>query len=279
MVEHEGVGSSVASRRRSGIGLPSDALVASVSLGALGVLLLAVLVVDVLDVAGSRSLVGSNSGITLWQYLFREGSPVEWVQALTLLVLVFYAGVGAGGQLRDVDAQRLLLFLAAGVALMIVEDTGNVSQTLAQWASAFSDVSPVVFRGPIFALIGLIMVYGPVRYRAVLMRDGRALRLFVIGYAFYGLMVLGEVLNQLFPFYVRVGTWVREVIFGGRFVPATFPGAANEELGLTGTEVDAFFLMDYLYEETLELVGATFLLLGVLQLLRSRDTGSGMSPT
>lgn len=250
--------------------VPSDRLVRLILLGGLGVLLLAVVVVDVYDVGGFRALVGRNSGLSLWHHFFKEGSVAEWLQAAALLAVVYYAGVGTARR-DDADgrAQTALFgILALGAALMVIEDSGNVSQTLGAWVNAVGGLPVAAVRMPVFGLIALVMVYGPWRYRAMLLRRPRILRTFVIGYAFYAFMVLGEILNQLFPFYVRVGGWVRETLFGGRMLPIELPPGSGDTLGLTGADVMSFFLMDYVYEESLELIGASFLLVAVLRLVR-----------
>ena len=248
--------------------LPSDLLVRSLLLGGLALLLFAVLVVDVLDVADLASRVGQESGATLWSYLFREGAAAEWLQAAALLGVVFYAGVGAGsaGRVGADGLRNLLTWLALGCSLMLIEDTANASETVTMWLDPFLDLPSAAVRAPIFGAIGLIMLYGPWRNRNVLREHPKALRAFLLGYTFYAVMVAGEVLNQIFDFYVRVGGWVANTLLGGRMRP--LPAEVNPALEATGVDVNAFLLMDYVYEETLELVGASFLLVGVLCLLR-----------
>ena len=250
--------------------IPSDTLVRAVLLGGLGALLLAVLLIDVLDVGGLRSLVGRNSGLSLWHHFFKEGSIAEWLQALGLITAIFFAAVGVtradGG--GDRDTARMLRFLALGFGLMVIEDSGNVSQTIGAWADAIAGVPHALVRMPIFGLIALVMIYGPLRHRQRLRREPRAMIALVVGYGFYALMVGGEILNQLFPFYVRGGGWVRDTLLGGRLLTVRMPPGPGEPLGLTGSDVMSFFLMDYVYEETLEVIGVSFLLVGVLRLTR-----------
>src|SRR5690606_37524432 len=108
-----------------------------------------------------------------------------------------------------------------------------------------------------------------VAHREALAGSDRAAarRWLVAGYATYAVMgVTGEVLNYLVDLYEVVGAWLAEDLLGGRLAPPTgTPGLWSEY---------HVVLMDYVYEESLELLAATFLLAGVLALRRDVPTRS-----
>jgi hypothetical protein len=256
--------------------VPGDTAVLAFGLGSLALLLMAVLVVDVYDVGGIRSHVGRESGLLLFWYLFGEGRPAEWVQAILLLGVVYYSAIGAASaralddtSYRDLGA--LLGFVALGAMLMILEDTGNVTQELGSWAEALVELPSGIIRFTTFAVIGGIMLYGPLRYPSRLFERPAALRALVIGYGFYGIMAAVEILTKyIVPnLYAETGRWLTVNVFGGRMPELTLPAGAQGPPPDSGGGITGYYLMDFVFEETIELIGAAFLLVAVLRLVRS----------
>lgn len=272
--------------------IPDDRAVLAFGLGAWLFLLLAVLAIDVYNVGGVRAYVGTESGLLLFWHLFREGSPIEWVQAILLLGVVYYAAIGAStSRWLDDDDQRgvgsMLGFIALGAMLMILEDTGNVTQELGAWAETLFGLPSGVIRSLAFGAIAAVMIYGPLRYLSHLRARPRAFRALLIGYGAYGAMASVEVVtNYLVPsFYAEGGRWVTQTLFGGRMLELTLPAGAPAPAGDAGAGITGYYLMDFVFEESIELIGAVFLLVGVLRLVRaiptprSSDSGERAAPS
>jgi hypothetical protein len=59
-------------------------------------------------------------------------------------------------------------------------------------------------------------------------------------------MAVGEIVQNVVPFYERAGRWLLEVAAGGRMVLFDRPGPS--ERFADATDETAFFLMDFVYE-------------------------------
>jgi len=70
--------------------------------------------------------------------------------------------------------------------------------------------------------------------------------------------------NLLFDFYTRFGPWFTDRVLGGRLLVLEVPAARAAEF--SSSEFTSALFMDFVYEESIELVGATALLAGVLML-------------
>lgn len=257
--------------------LPTARAISWVFFGYLAFVWVFVAVVDVYDVGGLRSALGRDVGVPAWFHLFGEGDPTEWMQAIALygVVAATAAAVGVCSLDDDEDLSSLvpfLLLICAGTALLLLEDTSNVGQEIGSWVGEAVGKDSVLVhlaRVPIFALAGAIPVYALGRYhRQVREVSGKALALFFAGYAVLGLMAFtGEFVNLIVPLYQWAGDFVFETLFSGRALelqvqsPGFFPGV--------GEDLTSVVFMDFVYEESLELIAATLLLLGSIALLRT----------
>lgn len=234
--------------------------------GLLALLWVVVLVVDVADAGGSW--LAARGATPAWYQLFEEGSPVEWLQSTAMVgFLVVAPWVAAHARatrhLLEPDATRRLLgWLTLGMGLMLLEDSGNIGERLRNlvdmmWSPGAEVLGAV--RLPVLALAAAAMTWALWRHRAALHARPPARRFLVAGYATYAVMAIsGELVNYLVPFYERVGGAIADGVFSGRLAPP--PGTP----GLwSDYEV---VLMDYVYEESLELVAAALLLAGVVRL-------------
>lgn len=271
------------SSRRDGIRLdelvPSVRAVLMAFIGYLLVFWLVMLTVDIYDVAGLRTLLRRDIGYPSWFHMFFEGGPIVWAQAVAYygVVAALCAAVGlvwGCGSRRDQWMIPFLLLMAVGTTLMVLEDTNNVGQRIGSWvAEVVGDDSIVVrlVRLPIFALAGTIPLFALWRYRRRLWQElSRAFGLMLGAWALFAVIaVTAELLTLVMPLYPRVGGFLLDVVFGGRPLdlprksgPAFFPGTADEDM-------TAVVFMDFVYEESLELIAAAFLLAGAVQALRT----------
>lgn len=248
--------------------LPSTRTVLVVFVGYLLLTVSLVLVVDIYDVAGLRATLGRDRGVMAWMVLFDEGSPMEWMQATALYGALACSAVVVGLSLRDGHRgwSGFAGVWSLALAVMLLEDTGNVGQRLANWAMEFTGrdaaIIPLV-RLPVFLIAGALPLYAVWRYRRTLATAPRAvLGCLAAGYGAYGLVAAtGEVL----PLYPRFGRFLFETVFAGRarlISDLEQPQYADT----TATETHSLFL-DYVYEESLELLGATFLLCAAITLV------------
>lgn len=219
------------------------------------------LVVDVFDVAGSRSVVARD--LPTWARVFSEGHVIEWGQWLSLGVAATVAGAVAGHHHAHGRGRESLLWLLIGLsaALFLIEDAGNPSHQFSRWASVVlgdGQVAAHAGRLPVFAVVGGVPAYAVVRYWREL-RSHRPAGSFVLaGLACYGFAgVSSVVLNVVTDFYVQAGEFVMQTLLRGRLarVPEGLWG---------GPEATGWMLMDAVYEESLELVAAGLLLAGAV---------------
>jgi len=233
----------------------------------------AVVLIDVLDIAGIRTRLASGRDMPqLWWHLFREGGPTELLQWTllggTALVASHNAGWFAARRGRSmVRERRFLTLLSVASVLMLIEDAGNPSHMVADSVMRFLGDEgygvEVAARLPIFLLVGAVPLYAFVRYwpSVGFRRPGGGLLLG--GFAAYGVATFSSLpANMLFDFYPRVGRFVTDQLFAGRMIP--IERTADWQLRFSAEEFTGTLFMDYAYEESVELIGAMLLLAGVL---------------
>jgi hypothetical protein len=220
---------------------------------------LLVLVVVAVDLLGVGSSVADGT-YPMWFQLFQEGSAVEWLQMAVLLAVVAWAGVATerARARGHTEALRLLALLGLSAALLLVEDAGNVGERFSTWvgeAVGEDSLAADLARAPVLGVVALVPFYALVRHRRLLATYGRPAALVVFGYLTYAFVGLtGEALNLVVPFYEITGGFLLDDLLGGRLDPG--PGAS-----LWGEPGMVF--MDYVYEETFELLAGTLLLIGL----------------
>lgn len=228
--------------------------------GALGLFL----VVDVLDVLGSRTALGRWYGgnLRLWVHLYENGGLVEWMQwgFLAATTLLAASMAGREGLRGAVPSGRFWGLLSLAAVLMLIEDAGDPRHRLAGHLVTLAGGRPrLELAGQ---LVGEGVVFGFVAAPALValawigsMREDRAVfRLLLGGYAFYAVAALSSFLSSVRSsgegWYHAVGAWVDHTLLGGRLIPYW--------------DHTGFWLMDRVYEESLELAGATLLCAAVV---------------
>ena len=234
---------------------------------------LSIILIDVIDVAGLRSTLGRDDGAPLWVHLFGEGSITEILQwtVLGLVALVVSQAAGALRAPSEWRERRFLSLLGLGVVLMLIEDAGNPSHRVARYVRDFlgegSYLIELLSRLPVLLLVGGVPLYAFARYWWPAVRGRPGGGLLLSGLIAYGIAAFSSVpANILFNFYPRAGRWVTESLFGGRLQP--LEQTAPWQLRFSAEEFTGTVFMDYVYEESIELIGVTFLLAGSLALSR-----------
>lgn len=194
-----------------------------------------------------------------WLVVFGEGGPVEKAQWFVLgsaaVAAAYLAGVLRGRGQRG--AARFWTILAVGLLLMLIEDAGNVRHHLGSYVGLFTDELSrehrvaVALERTLLWVIGAVLLFALLYRRELPWRSRPTRRLLCGGYAAYGAAALGSVTRDFFSWYERAGDAVLAA-FGGRLGEIS---AAAKARGLaTGHE-----LIDSVFEESLELLGATLL--------------------
>lgn len=220
-------------------------LVVVAGTGYLAAVWLVILVVD-------RSI--SDPSDPLWARLFTEAGPTERLQ----WTLLFACSAACLWGLRATGAPyRFLALMAYGTILMLVEDSVNLSHIAVYRLGARGDmVGTMSARLAVYGLVAALPVLAFARYWRHL-RAGRAA--LASGFVLYGTAAAMSVPANLFGLYQRIGPWIIQQVG----IPSAPPGTFEfPEYDIPDTTGVAF--LDLAVEESLELLGATLLLSGLL---------------
>jgi len=221
----------------------------------LALLLVLVVAVDVLNLRTITSELARRDGeeaVVLWSHLFAEGGAAEVMQWLMLglaAALAFFASGWLRGIRANVRLERFWLIMGMALLLMLMEDAGNVRQAVSIYAGMLlGGAAGSAGEYLVFALIALVPGLAVLWYWRLVWQLRRTRILLLGGFVAYGAAGIGSALRR--AWYEPAGWWVHEWIFAGRI--AELPGV---HYGFT----HGFWLMDFLVEETMELIGATLM--------------------
>jgi hypothetical protein len=209
--------------------------------------------VDLLNVAG----VGDRLWRPAWSHLFND-RVVEWAAWVVIAVSVVVYGFVAGrlhGTERS-GAAAFFLVLGLGLALMLVEDAGDVRHVISRYVRDHvgHEVAGLPYRVasdfPYFTLLAAVPVYAVLRHGRHAWRAPSARPYLVAGVTLYALAGGGSAIRHLGDFYIAIGSRLDRWLLGGRFPPDR---GQSEERG-------HFMLVDSLIEESVELLAAACLL-------------------
>jgi hypothetical protein len=204
----------------------------------------AVVLIDVGHVAGVPH-------VAAWWLLFANGHPIEWVQWFVLAaVTVSAARLSAYAKGEN---GPFLLLLAVGAALMLIEDAGDIRHAIAGWGEGIVGgqvaglPSRMLFEVPYLAALATVPLYALMRHGRTVCGDP-AIRKFVAGsYGLYAVAAAASGFRAL-GYYEALGRRVDQWT-GGRLVVQPFDAGRGHHL-----------FVDSLFEETVELLAAAFLL-------------------
>ena len=195
---------------------------------------------------GDRIIEQSNRDASAFVVLFSEGRPVEWAQWFCLMTsCVIAAYVGASENLvGNTNRYSFFILMSFLFAIMVMEDAGNISLRMRSLYESFGldpNIGRYVRMGW-YGLIGLIPTMAIVLYGRRFMEINSMWSIFVIGFIFY--FVAASASAGVWGSYVSAGDTLNNMLFQGRVVyESPIAGAGH-------------WIMDYLVEETLELIGA-----------------------
>lgn len=211
-----------------------------------------------------------------WAFLFSEGSPTEWLQWITLAACILTCGV-LWGRAQAFGRAYAPFFglLGIGLCLMLIEDAGNIRHGMSRLVLGMLQLPPrglakSVMDLFVYSLLAGLMVAPFVLYLRQLRPGTRPKILFLLGYAAYGLAAFSSASAYVGNWYARVGN--SSVAASGVDLEARVSWARMVEEAARGTRPDiGFWFMDFIYEESPELLGAGLILAALLSLAQ-RET-------
>ncbi len=253
--------------------LPNYRYILYVGVGVLVASYIGVYLVDVVNVFGLRSLFESFTVPALWDYMFTEAGPIEMIQWLFLLLLVTTSGYLAkrlGEEGRDKESMFWTLFFVGSV-LMFLEDWGNIRHILFRQTFSLSWTMVNTMETVYFGLIALFPTVAVVRYGKHVLTKRTVVKLMVLGFVFYGsaAFLSGPLEVTEYDWMIGDGMYNAMTRAGGEELALLYEEAderileMEEERGITMMDVRTR-MVDYLLEESLELLGATMLLASAL---------------
>lgn len=213
---------------------------------------LIVIFVDMLNFAGlGEQLIemAARDG-SAFVMLFGEARPVEWMQWLALGGAIMLASQVSllKKQHSESSGAKFAFWMAILFIVLLMEDAGNLRHSISDVIVASGIPQPLFSN---FYRMLVYVVYAAIPMYAILFHGRQVLSwkrnniIFwsaVLAYAFASIMSVSAPLGN---WYETVGASINDMFFGGR--------VAYELLSFDS----GYWIMDYLIEESIELVGAT----------------------
>ena len=206
-----------------------------------------------------------------WLQVFREGGIVENFQWLYLglsflicLICVF---------LIRKQSQKIhwgLALLAVGLLIMFLEDTINLRHQLSYFLSLHFYDGVVgsyewrtsTFRSlveiSVYGVLGLLMMIAFLKIYWDRKIPWRSKKYLITGYLFYGVAALASATRNIGDWYARIGAKILEFLQRGNVYEW------NADSIIFFRDPLSFWFMDLLIEESIELAGATIILVALL---------------
>ncbi len=188
----------------------------------------------------------------MWYYLFMEGSPTEMMQWLYLSATAVVSALLAGKlyAARYQLPARFFLLFSSGVAIMLMEDAGNLRHQIKYFVRlALGDTMAVGIAVELvfFGFLGLFMLYILLRYGRYIWHERTTRGFLLVGYFSYAAATLASGTRHFADWYDHAGNWLLQVFglyepFNAIFVPTD----VGRPIG--------FYVMDFLIEESVELL-------------------------
>jgi hypothetical protein len=267
---------SVARPRRADLNRTQPGLVVALAAAYLLVAYLAIVVVDVLEVGRAWLVQNEPRRAALWVLLFEDGSPTEFFQWSLIGALIVLAALTTGSlrERGEVAAARFWRLIAVGGVLMLMEDAGNVRHRLAYHARVAGLLdAPGPWHLAVemvwYAAIATVFLWAVVRYVSAILPARQTVVLGVAGAFVYAVAAIMSATRDIGFWYASAGRFIERRIFRTDLpLPEVWePWHVH------------FFIMDYLVEESLELIGAALLVAAVLAYRRHIDHAERTSST
>ena len=211
----------------------------------------------------------------MWYYLFTEGSPTEMLQWAYLAATVILCGVLIGrlGERGYRLPAQFFVLMAAGTGIMLMEDAGNLRHRIKFYILlAFGDTMAlgIAVELVIYALLGALMIYALVRFWRYPWRHRETRHYMIAGYSLYAVAAIASATRHFGDWYDHAGEWLLRA--WGLWEPFTalfIPTDVGRPIG--------FYIMDFLVEESIELLAASALCAAVYAYLREFSRHPGIA--
>ncbi len=223
-----------------------------------------VLLVDILGQTEITRLLAEQGRTPpfLWFWLFSEAHLTEFLQ-WSILASCLIVCIKA---YRKTESEFFLV-LACGLGLMLLEDTVNIRHTLSGWTSQLLGVTEhrsavrIITEFAFYGLLGSLMLYPLVTHWTRIRQSASLFRYALAAYSAYASAAFLSASRYIADWYDAAGAWIIAQL------PLADPNvweAADASLQERGLFPLGFWLMDYLLEESLELLAASLLLAFVM---------------
>ncbi len=233
-----------------------------------------VFLIDIRNIFGMRAAFDGFLVPFLWDRIFMEAGPVEklqWIFLTCFTLLSFWLSVmSKEDSVFTSESIFWMLFGVAGI-FMILEDMGNVRHILIRRNLNMSWMMRNTVETLYFGLLGLLPVLAVVRYRKDVFESKTTAKLLFLGFVFYicAATLSGPV--EVTDIDTEIGNKFYEfsLLFGDEDYRETFEEGdrrierIEEEKNIIMMDMRTRFT-DFVVEESLELLGATFLLASAL---------------
>lgn len=212
-----------------------------------------------------------------WLHMFREASLTENIQWAFLGASVILTAIIGIIQFKSTrKAPWVWILLLIGLYIMFLEDVINIRHTVsAMIGSTYFDYDTstmewrISFVRSIVEIIFYFMLGGMMVAALFFILKDQTIRAlgkiyFLAGYFLYGLAAVFSATRNIKDWYAVVGGKIIDFIYRGS--EAVLTGDSI----IYGRDPLGFWFMDFVVEESLELLGATFLLAGLATILLSK---------
>lgn len=224
---------------------------------------LSIILVDLLNIANARNIVKELEIPILWNYLFTEKGPIEIFQWLFLGSFTVISTLTAFKLKKENKHKEKIfwtLFAVAG-AIMLIEDATNVRHFIITRHLQLDWYTGKILELGIFGLIASVPIIAVIGYGKHIFHHKNTTKLIVLGFIFYGSAAFISGPSDLIGVTNTLGNSLYDstVFIGGEELQEIYEDVdkrAREQEDLD----TRYRLVDFLVEESLELLGATMLL-------------------
>ena len=193
-----------------------------------------------------RGIFGIQSYRGFWWHAFRNRSPVEIMQWGVMSAVAIYAGRVAGiHEIKgDKKGKVLWLLVAATFAMMVIEDAGDPRHIQGRYFRQFFNMPTIMVEAMFFGTMVTPIIYGFLRYWKKAFYFPATRPYFLLGGFLYAFAATTSLFRGVQGFYTRIGDRISNAFFGG--------------------EANGFLLIDFVFEESIELLAGSIFLGGLV---------------
>ncbi|OWZ84374.1 hypothetical protein [Natranaerobius trueperi] len=251
-------------------------------LGYLIITFLLTYLIDVQNIFGLQNLARRFYEVTsvrsseateplFFAHIFKEAGPTEIFQWVLLASSIGYSAYLNGrieGQ-KNFSKRFTLLFLI-GLTVMLLEDSGNIRHTLTTYIPTTLQFLGIdnfltdrtVIELIFYAILGAIMLASFYYFYKHAWHYKQARSYLIIGFCSYSVASVASATRNIGQWYIVVGERINNLIADG--VMAKNISDIDIPGNFTSGERVGFLLMDNLFEESIELLGAGALLAAII---------------